>query len=64
MADAIGSVCAALDPLRRLVEAHVMAAERLHGDEIGEARRFDCAACGSRALHACPKMPRSLLAQA
>jgi transposase len=33
MADAIGSVCAALDPLRRLVEAHVMAAERLHGDD-------------------------------
>lgn len=30
MADA---VCAALDPLRRLVEAHVMAAERLHGDD-------------------------------
>ena len=28
MADAMGSVCAALDPLRRLVEAHVMA---LHG---------------------------------
>jgi len=33
MADAIGSVCAALGPLRRLVEAHVMAAERLHGDD-------------------------------
>ncbi|MGO9392829.1 IS66 family transposase [Rhodoblastus sp.] len=33
MADAMGSVCAALDPLRRLVEAHVMAAERLHGDD-------------------------------
>src|SRR5471030_1350306 len=33
MADAVGSVCAALDPLRRLVEAHVMAAERLHGDD-------------------------------
>jgi transposase len=33
MADAIGSVCSALDPLRRLVEAHVMAAERLHGDD-------------------------------
>jgi transposase len=32
-ADAIGSVCAALDPLRRLVDAHVMAAERLHGDD-------------------------------
>src|SRR6187402_1283936 len=33
MADAVGSVCAALDPIRRLVEAHVMAAERLHGDD-------------------------------
>src|SRR6202789_2675901 len=32
-ADARGSVCAALDPLRRLVEAHVMAGERLHGDD-------------------------------
>ena len=29
MADAVGSVCAALDPLRRLVESHVMAAQRL-----------------------------------
>jgi transposase len=33
MADAVGSVCAALDPLLRLVEAHVMAAERLHADD-------------------------------
>jgi hypothetical protein len=33
MADAIGSVCAALDPLRRLIEAHVMTAARLHGDD-------------------------------
>src|SRR6476619_5308352 len=33
MADAVGSVCAALDPIRRIVEAHVMAAERLHGDD-------------------------------
>jgi transposase len=33
MADAVGSVCAALDPIRRLVEAHVMVAERLHGDD-------------------------------
>jgi transposase len=32
MADAVGSVCASLDPLLRLVEAHVMAAERLHAD--------------------------------
>ena len=30
MPDAVGSVCAALDPLLRLVEARVMAAERLH----------------------------------
>jgi transposase len=33
MADAVGAVCAALDPLRRLIEAHVLAAERLHGDD-------------------------------
>ena len=33
MADAVGSVCAALDPLRRLIEVHVMAAERLHADD-------------------------------
>ncbi len=33
MADAVGSVCAALDPLRRLLETHVMAAERLHADD-------------------------------
>jgi hypothetical protein len=33
MADAVGSVCAAFDPLLRLVEARVMAAERLHGDD-------------------------------
>ena len=33
MADTVGSVCAALDPLLRLVEAHVLAAERLHGDD-------------------------------
>lgn len=33
LADAVGSVCAALDPPLRLVEAHVMAAERLHADD-------------------------------
>lgn len=33
MADAVGSVCVALDPLLRLVETHVMTAERLHGDD-------------------------------
>jgi len=33
MADAVGSVCATLQPLLRRVEAHVMAAERLHGDD-------------------------------
>jgi transposase len=33
MADAVGAVCVALDPLRRLVEAYVVAAERLHGDD-------------------------------
>src|SRR5664280_248253 len=33
MADAVGSVCAALDPLLRRFEAHVFAADRLHGDD-------------------------------
>lgn len=33
MADAVGAVCATLDPLRHLIEAHVTAAERLHGDD-------------------------------
>ncbi len=33
MADAVGSGCAALDPVLRRVEAHVLAAERLHGDD-------------------------------
>jgi transposase len=33
MADAVGSVCAALRPLWRRIEAHVMAAERLHADD-------------------------------
>jgi len=33
MTDAVGSVCVSLEPLLRLVEAHVMAAERLHADD-------------------------------
>jgi transposase len=33
MVDAVGAVAMALNPLRRMVEAHVMAAERLHGDD-------------------------------
>jgi transposase len=33
MADAVGAVCSVLDPVRRLLEAHVLAAERLHGDD-------------------------------
>src|SRR6267378_3699743 len=33
IADAVGAVCASLDPLLRLVESHVMAAERLHADD-------------------------------
>src|ERR1043165_2524411 len=33
MADAVGASCVALDLLLRLVEAHVMAAERLHADD-------------------------------
>ena len=33
MADAVGSVCTVLNPLWRLIEVHVMAAERLHADD-------------------------------
>jgi transposase len=33
MADAVGASCAALNPMLRLIEAHVLAAERLHGDD-------------------------------
>jgi transposase len=33
LADAVGSSCAVLEPVLRRVEAHVMAAERLHGDD-------------------------------
>src|SRR6202020_1045947 len=32
-ADAVGGCCTVLEPLSRLLEAHVMAAERLHGDD-------------------------------
>jgi transposase len=33
MADAVGSSCTMLGPILRLVEAHVLAAECLHGDD-------------------------------
>ena len=33
LADRVGACCAALAPLSRTLEAHVMAAERLHGDD-------------------------------
>jgi transposase len=33
MADAVGSSCTMLAPILRLVEAHILAAERLHGDD-------------------------------
>jgi transposase len=33
LADQVGAGCAALNPLLRRVEAHVLAAERLHGDD-------------------------------
>jgi len=33
MADAVGSSCAALEPVLKRIEAHVMTAERLHGDD-------------------------------
>lgn len=32
-ADAVGACCTVLEPLLRLLEAHVMASERLHGDD-------------------------------
>ncbi|WP_163068186.1 IS66 family transposase, partial [Acinetobacter baumannii] len=32
-ADAVGAGCAVLAPLLRLLELHVLAAERLHGDD-------------------------------
>ena len=33
IADAVGASCKVLEPLSRLLEAHVMTAERLHGDD-------------------------------
>ena len=33
MADAVGAGCVALEPILRRIEAHVMSAERLHGDD-------------------------------
>ncbi|MCW3476305.1 IS66 family transposase [Limobrevibacterium gyesilva] len=33
LADQIGTCCAVLDPMVKLIEAHVFAAERLHGDD-------------------------------
>jgi transposase len=33
LADQVGACCAALDPLLKRLEAHVFAAERLHGDD-------------------------------
>jgi transposase len=33
MADAVGSSCTALEPLLRRIEVHVLAADRLHGDD-------------------------------
>lgn len=33
LADQVGAVCVALDPLLKHLEAHVLAAERLHGDD-------------------------------
>jgi transposase len=33
LADQVGACCAVLTPLLRRIEAHVFAAERLHGDD-------------------------------
>src|SRR6202043_1322708 len=50
MADAVGAVCASLDPLLRLVESHVMAAEGLPGDDtivpVLALGKGDVARCG------------------
>src|SRR6202163_1979269 len=49
MADAVGSVCHVLDPLWRLIKAHVMAAERLDTDDttvpVLAAGKTDIARC-------------------
>ena len=49
MADAVGSVCHVLNPLWRLIEAHVMAAGRLHTDDttvpVLAAGKTDVARC-------------------
>ncbi len=58
MADAVGSVCAALDPLLRRLEAHAMAAGRLHADDTtvpvlakGQTDTGDAGStCGTTAL--------------
>jgi hypothetical protein len=40
LADQVGAGCAALEPLLRRVEAHVFAAQRLHGDDTHLQRRW------------------------
>jgi transposase len=49
MADAVGYVCAALQPLSALLESYVMKAERLHGDDttvrVLAAGKCDVARC-------------------
>ena len=68
-ADAIGASCAVLEPLLRLVESHVMAAERLHGDDttvpvlaLGKCDVGRCWVYGApttNPLAARPRRPRS-----
>jgi transposase len=49
MADAVGYCCTALDPLRQLLQAYVLRAERLHGDDttvpVIAAGKCDIARC-------------------
>jgi transposase len=49
MADAVGAGCAVLDPILRGIEAHVMSADRLHGDDttvpVLAAGKTDIARC-------------------
>jgi transposase len=49
MADAVGAGCLVIDPMLRLIETHVFAAERLHGDDttvpVLAAGKTDIARC-------------------
>jgi Transposase IS66 family len=51
LADQVGACCAVLDPLFRRLEAHTLAAERLHGDDTTvphSTRQSHAARCSSK----------------